>query len=159
MHEHQNPMTGFKLLEQAFSQGFRMRPVSGTQDLFVEIDQGLRSERFTYARLKGLKVQQLVVLDENEPLNTLPCFCLFYGTLESLRGQGLTSPFIRQCLDQFKKDLRPHYGRNYYIESLIETDNEPSLAIAGKLFGEPSHDGVDQISGTTTRIWQFKETR
>lgn len=159
MHEHQNPMTGFKLLEQAFSQGFRMRPVSGTKDLFVEIDQGLRSERFTYARLKGLKVQQLVVLDENEPLNGFPCFCLFYGTLESLRGQGLTSPFIRQCLDQFKKDLRPHYGSRYYIESLIETDNEPSLAIARKLFGEPSHDGVDQISGITTRIWQFKETR
>lgn len=51
MHEHQNPMTGFKLLEQAFSQGFRMRPVPGTEDLFVEIDQGLRTERYTYARL------------------------------------------------------------------------------------------------------------
>lgn len=63
MHEHQNPMTGFKLLEQAFSQGFRMRPVPGTEDLFVEIDQGLRSERYTYANLKGLQVQQLVVLD------------------------------------------------------------------------------------------------
>ena len=159
MHEHQNPMTGFKLLEQAFSQGFRMRPVPGTEDLFVEIDQGLRTERYTYARLEGLKVQQLVVLDENEPLNGLPCFCLFYGTLESLRGQGLTSPFIRQCLNQFKKDLPPRYGRSYYVESLIETDNEPSLAIAKKLFGEPSHDGVDQMSGVPTRIWQFKETR
>lgn len=159
MHEHQNPMTGFKLLEQAFSQGFRMRPVPGTEDLFLEIDNGLRSERYTYARLKGLKVQQLVVLDENEPLNGLPCFCLFYGTLESLREQGLTKPFIRQCLDQFKKDLRRHYGPRYYIESLIETDNEPSLAIAKKLFGEPSGEGVDEISGVPTKIWQFEESR
>lgn len=159
MHEHQNPMTGFKLLEEAFSQGFRMRPVPDTEDLFVEIDQGLRTERYTYARLKDLKVQQLVVLDENEPLNGLPCFCLFYGTLESLRGQGLTSIFIRQCLDQFKKHLPQRYGMNYYVESLIETDNQPSLAIAKKLFGEPSHDGVDQASGAATRIWQFEETR
>lgn len=159
MQEHQNPMTGFKLLEQAFSEGFRMRPVPGAEDIFVEIDQGVTSERYTYARLAGLKVQQLVVLDENEPLNGLPCFCLFYGTLESLRGRGLTSTFIRQCLAQFKKDLRPHYGQRYYIESLIETDNEPSLAIAKKLFGEPSHDGVDQLSGTPTRIWQFEEIR
>lgn len=159
MHEHQNPMTGFKLLEQAFSQGFRMRPVPGTDDLFVEIDRGLRSERYTYARLKNLEVQQLVVLDENQPLNGLPCFCLFYGTLETLRGQGSTASFIRQCLDQFKKDLRPYHGPHYYIESLIETDNGPSLAIAKKLFGEPSRDGVDQISGAPTRIWQFKETR
>lgn len=159
MHEHQNPMTGFKLLEQAFQQGFRMRPVPGIQDLFLEIDQGLRTKRYTYARLEDLKVQQLVVLDENEPLNGLPCFCLFYGTLESLRGKGLTAPFIRQCLDQFVKDLPPRYGANYYIESLIEVDNEPSLAIAKKLFGEPSHDGADELSGASTRIWQFKETR
>lgn len=159
MHEHQNPMTGFKLLEQAFSQGFRMRSVSGVKDFFVEIDQGLRSERYTYARLDGLKVQQLVVLDENEPLNGLPCFCLFYGTLEEIRGQGLTAPFIRQCLDQFKKDLRPRYGRSYYIESLIETDNSPSLAVARKLFGEHSHEGIDETSGASTKIWQFKESR
>ena len=159
MHEHQNPMTGFKLLEQAFAQGFRMREVPGTEDIFVEIDKGVRSERFTYARLHGLKVQQLVVLDENEPLNGLPCFCLFYGTLERLRGQGLTAPFIRQCLEQFKKDLQPRYGARYYIESLIEIDNAPSLAIARKLFGEASHDGIDPASGAATRIWQFKENR
>lgn len=159
MHEHQNPMTGFKLLEQAFSQGFRMRPVPGVNNLFVEIDQGLRSERYTYARLQGLTVQQLVVLDENEPLNGLPCFCLFYGTLEDIRGQGLTVPFIRECLDQFKKDLRPRYGHSYYIESLIETNNLPSLAVASKLFGKPSHGGIDETSGSPTKIWQFKENR
>lgn len=159
MHEHQNPMTGFKLLEQAFAEGFRMSLVPGSKDLYVEIDKGLRSERYTYARLKGLKVQQLVVLDENDPLNGLPCFCLFYGTLEELRGQGLTAPFIQEVLEQFKRDLRPWYGAHYYIESLIETDNEPSLAIARKLFGEPSHDGVDSLSGAPTRIWQYKESR
>lgn len=159
MHEHQNPMTGFKLLEQAFTQGFRMRPVPGLEDTYLEIDRGVRSERYTYARLNGLKVQQLVVLDENQPLSGLPCFCLFYGTLEELRGQGLTAPFIREVLEQFKKDLRPSYGHSYYGESLIETDNSPSLAIARKLFGDPSHDGVDELSGVPTRIWQYKESR
>lgn len=159
MHEHQDPMTGFKLLEQAFSRGFRMRAVLGLKDTFVEIDKGLRTERYTYARLKSLKVQQLVVLDENQPLNNLPCFCLFYGTLEKLRGQNLTAPFIRRILDQFKKDLPQSYGHDYYIESLIEVDNAPSLAIACKLFGEPSHDGSDDISGAQTRVWQHKESR
>lgn len=150
MNELQNPMTGFKLLEQAFSQGFRMRQVSGSEDIYIEIDRGLIGLRYTYARLKGLKVQ---------PLNGLPCFSLFYGTLEEIRGKGLTPPFIEYVLKQFKKDLHANYGKHYYIESLIETDNEPSLAIAKKLFGEPSHDGVDEESGIPTRIWQFKETR
>ena len=159
MHEHQNPMTGFKLLEQAFSSGFRMKKVPGTEDLYLEIDMALGTERYTYARLSGLKVQQLVVLNGNQPLNGLPCFCLFYGTLEELRGKGLTKIFIKKVIEQFKKDLKPKYGKEFYIESLIETDNEASLAVAGKLFGESDHDGIDEDSGVKTRIWQYKVTR
>ena len=92
-------------------------------------------------------------------MNGLPCFSLFYGTLEELRGKGLTPPFIEYVLKQFTKDLHANYGKHYYIESLIETNNEASLTIAKKIFGEPSHDGVDEESGIPTRIWQFKESR
>jgi hypothetical protein len=109
MNELQNPMTGFKLLEQAFSEGFRMRQISGSKDVYIEIDQGLIGMRYTYARLEGLKVQQLAVLDQVQPLNGLPCFSLFYGTLEELRGKGLTPPFIEYVLKQFAKDLHANY--------------------------------------------------
>ena len=159
MNEAQNPMTGFKTLELAFSQGFRMKRVPFFDDTYIEIDIALGSERYTYARLNKLKVQQLVVLNGNQPLNGLPCFCLFYGTLEELRGKGLTVTYLKKILEQFKKDLKKSYGREYYIEALIETDNEASLAIAAKLFGEPSHDGFDEESGIPTRIWQHKVTR
>jgi hypothetical protein len=159
MHEDQNPMTGFKTLEQAFSQGFRMKRVAFTDDVFIEKDVALGAERYTYARLNKLKVQQTVVLNGNEPLNGLPCFCLFYGTLEELRGKGLTLTFVGEMLELFKKDLHKRYGKEYYIEALIETENEASLAIAAKLFGEPNHDGVDEKSGIPTRIWQYKVTR
>ncbi len=159
MHEDQNPMTGFRTLEEAFSHGFRMKRVPFTDDVYIAKDMALGSERYTYARLDKLKVLQTVVLNGNEPLNGLPCFCLFYGTLEELRGQGLTVSFVGKMLEQFKKDLHRRYGKEYYIETLIETDNEASLAIAEKLFGEPSHDGVDERSGIPTRIWQYKLTR
>ena len=159
MNDLQNPMTGFKLLEQAFSQGFRMRHIPETEDIYIEIDKGLTGQRYTFARLKELKVQQLVVLDENQPLHGLPCFGLFYGTLKELRGKGLTTQFIQNVLELFKKDLHTTYGENYYIESLVETENKPSLAISKKLFGESDHDGVDEESRIPTRIWQHKETR
>ena len=67
--------------------------------------------------------------------------------------------FIERILEQFKIDLHKRYGKEYYIEALIETDNEVSLAIATKLFGEPSHDGVDELSGIPSRVWQHKVTR
>ena len=157
MRSDQDPMTGFKTLELAFSQGFRMKRVSFTEDIYFEKDSALGYDRFTYAKLDDLTVQQTVVLNGNQPLNGLPCFCLFYGTLEPLRGQGKTVPFIEQILEQFKKDLH-RKCREYYIETLIETDNEASLAVAAKLFGEPSHDGVDELSGLPVRIWQTKVT-
>lgn len=87
MHEDQNPMTGFRTLEEAFSRGFRMRRVPFTDDVFIEKDMALGSERYTYARLDKLKVLQTVVLNGNEPLNGLPCFCLFMGLWKSLEGK------------------------------------------------------------------------
>lgn len=155
MHPDQNPMTGFKTLELAFSQGFRMKRVSFTQNTYFVKDNGSYKKRYTYARLDGLKVLQTVVLDENQPIDGVPCFCLFYGTLEELRGKGNTQKFIEQILEQFQKDL-PRSYKEFYIEALIETDNEASLAIASKLFGEPSHEGVDEYSDVPTRIWQTK---
>jgi len=135
-----------------------MKKVASTKDIFFEKDMALGYERYTYARLNKLKVQQLVVLNGNQPLNGLPCFCLFCGTLEKLRGKGQTVPFIEEILNQFKKDLPKRY-KDYYIEALVETDNKASLAVSAKLFGEPSHDGVDEISGIPTRVWQTKRKK
>ena len=61
-------------------------------------------------------------------------------------------------MEQFKKDL-PRSYKEFYIETLIEVDNEASLAIAAKLFGEPSNEGVDKKSGITNRVWQTKFTK
>jgi hypothetical protein len=155
MHESQSPMTGFKTLELAFSQGFRMKKVPKTKDIYVEIDWALGAQRYTYARLKRLKVLQTVVLNGNQPLNGLPCFCLFYGTLEQLRGAGVTIPFIKEMLSQFKRDL-PKEINEYYLETIVDLDNPASLAVASKLFGDSDHDGVDKISGEPVRIWQTK---
>lgn len=158
MHELQNPMTGFKTLEHAFAQGFRMNKIPKTKDIYIEKDIALGTDRYTYARLKKLKVLQTVVLNENEPLNGKPCFCLFYGTLEKLRGTGVTIPFIENVLNHFKNNL-PNIIDEYYLEIFVDLSNAPSLAVATKLFGESSHDGTDELTGEATRVWQTKITR
>ncbi|MCH5050819.1 MULTISPECIES: hypothetical protein [Pectobacterium] len=158
MQHDQDPMTGFKTLELAFSQGFQMSRVPFMSGVYFTKDKALGSDRYTYAVLDNKKVRQTVVLNGNEPLNNLPCFCLFYGTHEELRGTGVTVPFIEKILERFKLDLPRRY-REYYIETIVDIDNEPSLAVAAKIFGTPDHDGIDQLSGQATRIWQKKYTR
>lgn len=159
LNEAQDPMTGFKTLEAAFKTGWRMKRIPFVEGVFFEKDVALGADRFTYAKLEKLKVLQTVVLNGNEPLNDLPCFGLFYGTLESLRGQGLTTSFVKQCLEIFKKDLPKRYGREFYIEAFVEVENTPSIAICRKLFDEPVETKTDSKTGQTNHIWQFKVTR
>ncbi|CCG85872.1 hypothetical protein [Erwinia piriflorinigrans] len=118
----------------------------------------MRSDRYIHAVLENKKVRQTVVLKGNESLDGLPFFCLFYGTHEELRGTGVTVPFIEKILDRFRHDL-PCRSQEYYIETIVDTDNEASLAVASKIFGKADHDGIDQLSGQATRIWQKKYSR
>lgn len=159
LNEAQDPMTGFKTLEAAFRTGWRMKRIPFVEGVFFEKDVALGADRFTYAKLEKIKVLQTVVLNGNEPLDGLPCFCLFYGTLESLRGQGLTAAFVAQCLELFKKDLPRKYGREFFIEAFVEVDNAASIAICRRLFGEPVETKTDRSTGQTNHIWHYKVTR
>ncbi|HCG8411090.1 TPA: hypothetical protein NJ529_001367 [Vibrio parahaemolyticus] len=156
MNELQNPMTGFKTLELAFSQGFRMKRVPFTDDIYFVRDKALGYFRYTYARLDKLKVLQTVVLNGTEELNNLPCFALYYGTLEELRGTGVTIPYIERVLQEFKKGMKLN---EYYIETSVDISNEASLAVAQKLFGNSTLDSIDHTTGEPIRVWQTKITR
>ncbi|MBF4366146.1 hypothetical protein, partial [Vibrio anguillarum] len=112
--------------------------------------------RYTYARLAKLKVLQTVVLNGTEELNGLPCFSLYYGTLEDLRGTGVTVPYIEKVLEEFKKGQKL---KEYYIETSVDISNEASLAVAQKLFGDSTLDSVDHSTGEPIRVWQTKVTR
>lgn len=158
MTPDQNPMKGFKTLELAFSQGFKMARVPFMPGVFFTKDKALGYDRYTYAVLNSNKVRQTVVLNGNEPLKGLPCFCLFYVTHEELRGTGVTVPFIEAILKRFPRDLPRRY-QEYYIETIVDTDNEASLSVAAKIFGEADYDGVDQLTGIGTHIWQKIYTR
>ncbi len=158
MSPEQDPMTGFKTLELAFSQGFRMSRIPFMNNVYYTKDKAGGSDRYTYAVLHNNRVRQTVVLSENKPLNGIPCFCLFYGTHEELRGTGVTIPFIQEVLEQFKKNLPRRY-REYYVETIVDIDNAASLAVAEKLFGEHDHDGKEPGYDKVTRIWQKKYSR
>ncbi|ELB2184150.1 hypothetical protein [Vibrio parahaemolyticus] len=155
MHELQNPMTGIRNLESQLREGFVTRRVPFTDDIHLIKDKALGAARYTFARRHKNEVSQLVTFNGNQPLNGLPCFCLFYGTKEYLRGKGLTVEFVNTSIELLKKQL-PKRSKPFYIEAMVEHDNEGSLAVARKLFGEPSDSGVDELTGTPTLIWQTK---
>jgi hypothetical protein len=155
MHEHQNPMTGIRILEEQLAEGFVMKRVPFTDNIYMIKDHPLGGLRYTYAKRDKKKVDHLVSFDMNAPFNGKPCFCLFYGTKEHLRNKGLTVKFIEQTIELFKKELPKKY-RPFYIEALIEQDIKESLGVATKLFGEKTTSGVCERTGAATDIWQIE---
>ncbi|WP_305371125.1 hypothetical protein [Photobacterium leiognathi] len=156
MNVDQDPMTGFKTLELAFSQGFRMKRIPFSDDIYFVRDVALGYYRYTYARLDKLKVLQTVVLNGKEELNSLPCFGLYYGTLPELRGTNITIPYIEKVLEDFRKNQKLN---EYYIETSVDISNKASLAVAEKLFGASTLDCVDEATGEPIRVWQTKVSR
>jgi hypothetical protein len=155
MHEHQNPMTGIRILEEQLAEGFVMQRVPFTDNIYMIKDHPFGGLRYTYAKLNNKKVEHLVSFDMNEPLNGKPCFCLFYGTKEHLRNQGLTTKFVQQTIELFQKEL-PKKFKPFYIEALIEQDIDASLGVASYLFGEKTTSGVCERTGAKTDIWQVE---
>lgn len=155
MHELQNPMTGISNLESQLKEGFVTRRVPFTDDIHLIKDKAFGEDRYTFVRRKKNEVSQLVTFNGNQPLNGLPCFCLFYGTKEHLRGKGATVEFVNTSIELLKRQL-PKKSKPFYIETMVDHDNEASLAVAKKLFGEPCDSGVDELTGIPTIIWQTK---
>ncbi|MCC4791168.1 MULTISPECIES: hypothetical protein [Vibrio] len=155
MHEHQDPMTGIRILEEQLAEGFVMKRVPFTDEIYMIKDYPFGGLRYTYAKLDNKKVAHLVSFDMNEPLNGKPCFCLFYGTKEHLRGKGLTSKFVAQTIELFKKDL-PKKSKPFYLEALVEQDIKASLGVASRLFGNKTTSGTCELTGAKTDIWQIE---
>jgi hypothetical protein len=155
MNELQNPMTGIKNLEMQMQGGFRTSRVPFTENIHFIKDRALDYPRYTYVKLDKMNVEQLVTFNGNEPFDGLPCFCLFYGTKEHLRGKGKTVEFIKKIIELLTKEL-PRKYKHFYIETIVDNDNLPSLGVAKNLFGKPSDNGVDESTGKNTIIWRKK---
>ncbi|MBN8142997.1 hypothetical protein [Vibrio vulnificus] len=155
MHKHQDPMTGIRILEEQLAEGFVMKRVPFTDDIYMIKDNPFGGLRYTYAKLNKKNVEHLVSFDMNDPLNGKPCFCLYYGTQEHLRNKGLTVKFVEQAIALFKKEL-PKKFKPFYIEALVEKDIEASLGVATRLFGEKTTSGVCEHTGAKTDIWQVE---
>jgi len=155
MNELQNPMTGIKNLEMQMKDGFRTSRVPFTENINFIKDKALGYSRYTYVKLDKMNVEQLVTFNGNEPFDGLPCFCLFYGTKEHLRGKGKTVEFIKEVIEILTKEL-PRKYKQFYIETIVDHDNLQSLGVAKNLFGESSDKGVDESTGKNTIIWRTK---
>lgn len=144
MIRDQDPMVGLSGLQKAIKNGYQMdKLVQGTAKDGVRLCSDMGGKRLTFAKVKHNRVQAYVCLCVTDPLHEKPCFCLFYAVPEKLRGHGQAEKLYRIAIHDMTKGF-PH---DFYVEAIVDQDNEASNHLAKKLLGTMVKTGTDKLSG------------
>ncbi len=151
MRIDQDPMSGLKGLQKAVTEGYQMdKVISGTAKNGVRVCSDMGGERLTFAIINKKKVHAFLAftvgggLYENEI-----CFGMFYAVSVKLRGKGLTE----KLYDIAIKDMKKGFSKNFYVEAIVDQDNEASNYLASKLLGEVVKQGADELSGSPVNAY------
>jgi hypothetical protein len=124
-----------------------LRPGELDPKLFVHADRPNGAMRLTYVRLEGLSVTALVSVVHAEPLEGLPCFQIGYAVAELYRKQGRAIEAVEGALLELQHGLARAGISAFYVEAVIDTDNEASQRVARKTLSAAPDPVTDGPSG------------
>jgi hypothetical protein len=144
MIKEQDPMSGLQGLQKAIKSGYPMdRVVSGKEKDGVRFCSDVGGKRVTYAHISRKKVQSYIAFSAGDGLHENEvCFGIFYAVPAKLRGKKFMEKLLAIAIADMKKTLK----RNFYIEAIVDQNNDASNHVAKKLFGEVQKTSVDELS-------------
>ena len=143
-----DPMDALNGLQVALSdRTVELKPCDLHPEIGVLLDQPNGIPRFTYAQVKGNKVQAIVLFAMVEPVKGLPCFHLGYAVTESMRNQGIGIRILQQAIDELINGMCRNRIKEFYLEAIVSTENVASNKIAKRLISGGPELCKDAISG------------
>lgn len=119
----------------------------GASPKFCDLDRAYRvyadapggKLRLTYAKVVKGDVQVLVNFALVEPIEDIPAFNVGYAVKPNHRGRGLAVEAVRKAIEEMKNGFsrQQEFGRNFYVEAIVEASNQHSIRVAEVIFGEP----------------------
>ncbi|QYF93092.1 GNAT family N-acetyltransferase [Massilia sp. PAMC28688] len=133
--------------QQAFKNGI-ISPTPGAlhRDLVVLMDDANGMRRITYAIVEAGVVKATVVYLALEPLEGKPCFQAGYAVALPFRGKGLATSILSKSIEEMQHGFKRHM-KKFYIEAVVNVDNEASKRVAERAFPELPSEIVDSYSG------------
>jgi hypothetical protein len=142
-----DPMNALSALQAALDAGsVRLNSCDLHPEIRVLLDHPRGTPRFTYARITGHKVQAIALFALTESVQDVPCFQIGYAVIESMRSQGLGGKVLQQAIDELKHGLSRTPMKEFYLEAIVSTVNEPSNRIAKRLISDSPKPGNDSLS-------------
>lgn len=107
------------------------------RDLFVHCDQPNGELRLTYVRLDGDTVTAMAVFVMAEHYEGLPCFNVGWAVPLHFRGQGRATEVFLAAANELSFGLGRNGPGTYYMEAVIDAENEASKRVAEKVLSTP----------------------
>lgn len=148
MAQMTDPLAALISFQKAFKGGaISLQPGSIDPEVFVHMDQPNDSTRFTYVRLDRRTVTALAMLVQVPPLDGLPCFQLGYAVPEKYRAQGRAKGIVAAATAELERALTRNGVRAFCIETVVGSDNEPSMRVAAATISSFPVSITDELSG------------
>jgi hypothetical protein len=115
--------------------------------LRVHLDDAGGSARFTYVYLDGKTVSALAMFVPVDAIDGLPCFQAGCAVPEAYRKKGLAQRVTLAGMAELQNGLARNGVPEICVEAIVAVDNDPSNAVARKVFSPSPKLGTDHVSG------------
>jgi hypothetical protein len=148
MVEMPDMMESLKSLQDALNNGeiFQIQTCALNKHYKVILDQPLGNTRFSYAKMEKGQVQAFSVFVQADHINGVPCFNIGYAVQPKYRGKGLAIEAVNVGVEELKNGLGRAGVKEFYVESVIDATNIPSIKVSEKLFSTVGTEVTDSNS-------------
>jgi hypothetical protein len=108
----------------------------------------------SFAKIINGEIQALAIFGLVNPVNGIECWSLGYAVSENYRRRGLAVEAVKKGLEELKKIFSRASLKSFYIEGVIDIENDPSIKLAEKIFSSTGRKIIDEESGRRALLFE-----
>lgn len=150
MSKMADPMIALREIQQALNNDIRFehRKLS-VEYLAMNKDFPDGGKTYSYAKIIDREIQALAIFVVEEPHRNVSRYSVGYAVKESHRGRRLAVEAVNKGIE----DLKIKFGKNFYLEALIDEKNIHSINAAKKIFPGSGIPKPDEETGTPALLF------
>jgi RimJ/RimL family protein N-acetyltransferase len=144
-----DPMIALREIQQGLSNGLSLEEFKLSDDYFTwnkDFPDG--GKTYSYVKIVDQVIQTLSIFVVEEPHKGINRYSVGYAVNENYRGRKLAVEAVNKGIE----DLKIKFGKNFYLEALIDEKNTHSINVAKQLFTH-SAPSKDEETGTPALLF------
>jgi len=154
MEQMANPMNALLEIQEALNSNtpFDVPELDGGYKTWF--NENSKGKKHTFAKIINGEIQALAIFGFVDPVEGIECWSLGYAVNENYRRRGLAVEAVKTGIEEFKKIYSRNSLKSFYIEGVIDIENNPSIKLAEKIFSSTGRRIIDEESGRPALLFE-----